>query len=735
MNSEHEGKLNLRKLTCYPSAEDFKKLARIKKLCVPDFASDTPVPDTLAPGIPASDFDSDNTSSHEQVVSVKGLMIPSSKPSNKREASNARLKKRKPKWNVIPVWHKVSSDFATPVVAYARIARDKNGFLLESVAQSDKWSRWSFIGSNPLAVLVARGKKVQVTSNINFDDFNDYTSNFGIITKSGSNSKLGSGYNPVSDTTLGSNTTLGSDTEPSDAKSRDGSESVCGYGDGFDVNCDSGILEALDDVLNRYHAPSLDMLLSAGSGLSVSADADGEADTDGEGLSHLEIPPLHGGLVGYLGYDVVREIENLPNMPEDDLGNPDAVVSMIGDLVVYDHWRQQVFLIANTVVPHMDGHEVEDIFLDYLYDKALKRLDCIVADVLGQGQSGYGQPGQTFGYGQSGDVDIFGRGQRYVQHGQCQPEKGKSSACQPRQRSYEPSLLEIADVSSEEIECLKVQSTMGAEAYAAAVETAKEHILAGDIFQVALSQRFSLELDGVKAFDVYRALRYLNPSQYMYYLRHDDLEIVGGSPETMVACRDGRVSSRPIAGTRPRGATAEDDRRLALELIGHPKERAEHVMLVDLARNDVGRVIEYGSLKCDKLMDVERYSHVMHLTSEVSGRLSDGKTPVDVLRATLPAGTLSGAPKVRAMEIIDDLEPVKRGLYAGVVGYIDFSGNIDTAITIRTMIVKDQKAYVQAGAGIVADSVGSEEHVECLNKAKALLSAVLMTKRVSAVTD
>lgn len=656
MNSEYEGKLNLRKLTSYPSAEDFKKLARIKKLC----------------------------------------------------GSKARLKKRKPKWNVIPVWHKVSSDFATPVVAYSRIARNKNGFLLESVAQSDKWSRWSFIGSNPLAVLVARGKKVQVTSNINFDDFNDYLSKSGDSSKSGSNTKSG-----------------------------DSSKSGRGYGDGFDINCDSGILEALDDVLSRYHAPILDTLSSANGGLLSSADS--------EGFSHLEIPPLHCGLVGYLGYDVVREIENLPNMPEDDLGNPDAVVTMIGDLVVYDHWRQQVFLIANTVVPHMNGHEVEDTFLDYLYDKALKRLDCIVIDVLGQGQ-----PGETFGDGRSGDGDIPRQGQPGDGDilGQGQTENGTSSACQSRRRSDDFSLrsswracadgfslLEIADVSSEEIEGLNVQSTMGAETYAAAVETAKEHILAGDIFQVALSQRFSLELDGVQAFDVYRALRYLNPSQYMYYLRYDDLEIVGGSPETMVACRDGRVSSRPIAGTRPRGATAEDDRLLALELIGHPKERAEHVMLVDLARNDVGRVIEYGSLKCDKLMDVERYSHVMHLTSEVSGRLSEGKTPIDVLRATLPAGTLSGAPKVRAMEIIDDLEPVKRGLYAGVVGYIDFSGNIDTAITIRTMIVKNQKAYVQAGAGIVADSVGSEEHVECLNKAKALLSAVLMTKRVSVAVD
>jgi anthranilate synthase component I len=263
------------------------------------------------------------------------------------------------------------------------------------------------------------------------------------------------------------------------------------------------------------------------------------------------------------------------------------------------------------------------------------------------------------------------------------------------------------------------------------VEVAKEYILAGDIFQVVLSQRFELDLDA-DPFDLYRALRQVNPSPYMYFLRHPELCVVGSSPEPMVQLVEGRVISRPIAGTRRRGRSDEHDRRLAAELIEHPKERAEHVMLVDLARNDVGRVVDYGTEQVDELMTLERYSHVMHLTSQVSGRLRAGLGPIDVLRATLPAGTVSGAPKVRAMEIIDELEPAKRGPYAGVIGYFDFSGNLDTAIAIRTMLVApDGTATVQAGAGIVADSDPADEDLECRNKAAALLAAVPGARRIT----
>ena len=273
---------------------------------------------------------------------------------------------------------------------------------------------------------------------------------------------------------------------------------------------------------------------------------------------------------------------------------------------------------------------------------------------------------------------------------------------------------------------------MTSEEYQAAVEAAKEYIRAGDIFQVVLSQRFDLDLEA-DPFDVYRALRLVNPSPYLYFLRFPEVTVVGASPEPMVRLRDGIVTSRPIAGSRPRGETEEHDRLLEGELAEDPKELAEHVMLVDLARNDVGRVVRFGTEKVDELMTVERYSHVMHLTSQVSGELAEGKGPIDVLRATLPAGTLSGAPKVRAMEIIDELEPTKRGLYGGVVGYIDFSGNLDTAIAIRTMVVTpDGRASVQAGAGIVADSDPQSEDEECAHKAAALLAAVTAARRMGA---
>src|SRR3954451_8942179 len=266
--------------------------------------------------------------------------------------------------------------------------------------------------------------------------------------------------------------------------------------------------------------------------------------------------------------------------------------------------------------------------------------------------------------------------------------------------------------------------------YGRAGDVAREHILAGDVFQVVLSQRFDLDL-GADAFDLYRALRQVNPSPYMYFVRHEDVTVVGSSPEPMVQLLDGRVISRPIAGTRRRGRTEEDDRRMAGELTEHPKEIAEHVMLVDLARNDVGRVVDFGTETVDELMTLERYSHVMHLTSQVSGRLREGLGPIDVIRATLPAGTVSGAPKVRAMEIIDALEPTKRGPYAGVVGYFDFSGNVDTAIAIRTMVWRNGQASVQAGAGIVADSVAADEDLECRNKARALLTAAAASRRLA----
>jgi anthranilate synthase component 1 len=387
-----------------------------------------------------------------------------------------------------------------------------------------------------------------------------------------------------------------------------------------------------------------------------------------------DLPPLHGGLVGYLGYDVVREIERLPNVPPDDLGFPDAVLQVIGQLCAFDHWRQRVVLVDNVVV----GENWNESEAATAFAEASGRLDALALELFSPVEAPPLEP----------------------------------------------------PIAGEQLP--EVHRTVSRGQFMAAVEAAQEHITAGDIFQVVLSQRFDLDLDA-DPFDLYRELRLINPSPYLYFLRTEECTVVGSSPEPMVQLRNGVVVSRPIAGTRPRGATEAEDARLGAELAEHPKEVAEHVMLVDLARNDVGRVVIFGTEHMDELMTVERYSHVMHLTSQVSGNLAPGKGPVDVLRATLPAGTLSGAPKVRAMQIIDDLEPTKRGVYGGVVGYIDFSGNLDTAIAIRTMVVApDGRASIQAGAGIVADSDPGEEDTECINKAAALLAAVSPARRAAA---
>jgi anthranilate synthase component I len=415
------------------------------------------------------------------------------------------------------------------------------------------------------------------------------------------------------------------------------------------VPTDRGILAAIEALLEAYRSPSFP-----------------------------DLPPLHGGIMGYLGYDVVREVEALPHVPPDDRGIPDAVMGVIGSLAAFDHWRQRVYLIESVPTFGLDPLE-----LDAAYDAAAERVAAAVADLA-----------------------------RPLPYVPVEP---------PRAGEQLP----------------QVASSMRDGRYQQAVEVAKEYILDGDIFQVVLSQRYDIELDA-DPFDVYRVLRQVNPSPYMYFVRHPEITIVGSSPEPMVqlltSSGASRVVSRPIAGTRRRGSTDEHDRRMAAELVEHPKERAEHVMLVDLARNDVGRVAAFGSVHVDEFMNLERYSHVMHLTSQVSGTLIDGLGPIDVLRATLPAGTVSGAPKVRAMEIIDELEPVKRGPYAGVVGYIDWSGNLDTAIAIRTMFVRGDGriASLQAGAGIVADSVADDEDLECRNKAAALLAAIPAARRMTA---
>jgi anthranilate synthase component I len=376
------------------------------------------------------------------------------------------------------------------------------------------------------------------------------------------------------------------------------------------------------------------------------------------------LPPLHGGAVGFLGYDCVRELEHLPDMPPDDLHLPDAALVLTGTLVALDHLAQRAHVITNVATPADPGSA---------YDEAVRRCEEVVAKLAAPLGAAAG------------------------------------TVTAPTEVGFE------ADVSD--------------AGYASWVERARSHIYAGDIFQVVPSRRFQAPLED-SAFGAYRVLRTINPSPYMYFLRfeataeHPAFELAGSSPEPLVRVAGSEVVTRPIAGTRPRGASSEEDLELERDLLSDRKERAEHVMLVDLARNDVGRVCAFGSIEVDELMVVERFSHVMHIVSNVRGTLAPGRSAFDALSACFPAGTVSGAPKVRAMEIIDSLEPTKRGPYAGVVGYFDFSGNLDTCITIRTLVQTGGRAYVQAGGGIVADSVAATEAQETRNKAEALLRAV-----------
>ncbi len=376
------------------------------------------------------------------------------------------------------------------------------------------------------------------------------------------------------------------------------------------------------------------------------------------------LPPLHGGAVGFLGYDCVRELENLPDAPPDDLLLPDLTLLLTGTLVVFDHLEQKAFVIANVRV----GDDIEGAYVD-----AIARCDEVIAKLEAP-------------LGASG-----------------------------------------TDISFDQIP--EFSSQVDDDEYARWVEVCKEHIYAGDIFQVVPSRRFETRLDA-PSFTAYRVLRTINPSPYMYYLRfgssgdHPAFDIAGSSPEPLVRVTGDVVLSRPIAGTVPRGSTPELDLQQEEHLLNDEKERAEHVMLVDLARNDVGKVSRFGSVNVDELMVVERYSHVMHIVSSVSGRLAETSGTFDALTASFPAGTVSGAPKVRAMEIIDSLERTRRGPYAGVVGYFDFSGNVDTCITIRTIVATGGMAYIQAGAGIVADSDPRAEADETRRKAEALIRAI-----------
>jgi anthranilate synthase component I len=382
------------------------------------------------------------------------------------------------------------------------------------------------------------------------------------------------------------------------------------------------------------------------------------------------LPRFFGGAVGWLGYDIVRSFERLPSTKPDDLGLPELCFAITDTVVVFDNLRGTVKVVAS-----VDVGDAPD--LGRAYDDACQRIEAVL---------------------------------------------DKLARPAPPLRPLDPALA---------AEAVAPNATVTREAFEAGVRRIQEYILAGDAFQVVYSQRFQVPRGDVDPFDVYRALRVINPSPYMYHLEFPDAVVTGASPEVLVRLDGGEIEVRPIAGTRRRGHTAEEDAALEAELRTDPKELAEHTMLIDLGRNDVGRVSVPGSVRLTEWMTVERYSHVLHLTSHVRGRGAPGIRPADVVRAAFPAGTLSGAPKIRAMEIIEELEPARRGIYGGAVGYISYTGNMDLAIAIRTLVAKQDTIYVQAGAGIVADSIPALEFKECANKARAVVGAVEVARRAS----
>ncbi|MBN1574245.1 MAG: anthranilate synthase component I [Deltaproteobacteria bacterium] len=377
------------------------------------------------------------------------------------------------------------------------------------------------------------------------------------------------------------------------------------------------------------------------------------------------LPRFYGGAVGYLSYDMVRFMENIPNSKPDDLKTYDSYFIIPCNVVVFDNARNTMKLVANVFLDSSSPPEDSYVEATSTINRMIHKL---------------GQP------------------------------------------------LNLTKLKSDDGVPLFVDSNFNERDFTEAVDKCREYIINGDIIQVVLSQRFEMEID-VEPFELYRALRIINPSPYMFYLQFEELTLVGSSPEVLVRKEGERVEVRPIAGTRPRGKSADEDERLMEDLLSDPKELAEHVMLVDLGRNDLGRIAQFGSVNVANLMRIEKYSHVMHIVSDVEGRLKNGHNSFDVLRAAFPAGTLTGAPKVRAMEIIEEIEPVRRGTYGGAVGYFSFSGNMDMCITIRTMLVMNGKIYLQAGAGIVYDSDPKMEYKETQHKAKGMLKAVEMARK------
>jgi anthranilate synthase component 1 len=469
--------------------------------------------------------------------------------------------------NIVPVYREILADTETPVSAFMKIDDGGEAFLLESVEGGEKWGRYSFLGTSPMAVIRSKGRKVEIL---------------------------------------------------------EGGKTRVEEGDPIDL---------LKGFLSRYRA----------------------AEVKGA-------PRFLGGAIGYIGYDIVRHIERLPDRAAKDLDLHELFFLLTDTFLVFDNIEHKIMVVCNAYIG--EGSDPEEV-----YRKSQEKIDSLVG----------------------------------------------------RLREGKEALREAPSGAD------GVSSNFPKADFLEAVRRVKRYIMEGDIIQSVISQRFETNLD-CEPFDIYRALRVINPSPYMFFLRLGRVVLAGSSPEILVRVEGTDINLRPIAGTRRRGVDEAEDRLLEEELLGDPKERAEHIMLVDLGRNDVGRVSDAGTVDVDEFMVTEKYSHVMHIVSNVRGRLRDGLDAFDALRACFPAGTLTGAPKIRAMEIIEEMEPCKRGIYGGSVGYFGFSGNMDMCITIRTVVVNDGRIYVQAGAGIVADSDPEKEYEETKSKARGILKAVEMAR-------
>ncbi len=592
--------------------------------------------------------------------------------------------------NLIPVYRDVLADLETPVSAFLKVGGGPHSFLLESVSGGEQISRYSFISGSPFLVLKTRGRQVEMERD-------------GRVERS----EIPEGQDP---------------------------------------------LDVLRELMSAHRF-----------------------------VKDPDLPPFCGGAVGYIGYDTVRFFERLPDLKPDDRGLPDCYFVFTDTLLIFDHVSHRIKVLC---LARVDGSP------EYAYEAALKKIDRLIAqlreslpypstiDDLGDEDEAPPDEDARLWIHEAEKVPPLDRDREAALIASlADPEQaiqarrvlvasnlrlvvplarsyagrgvGFARLLQLGQRgletaaaTYEPASVERfsshairavrralnAALAERDTSDLRVRSIPSRPEHEAAVLRAKEYIAAGDVIQVVLSRRMQVDVQ-CSPFQIYRALRSVNPSPYMFFLQFHDCQLIGASPETLVTERGGHVVTRPIAGTIRRGRNAEEDAVLEAQLLADPKEKAEHIMLVDLHRNDIGRVCLYGSVQVDQLMVTEKYSHVIHIVSNVVGKLRPDRDAYDLIRAAFPAGTLSGAPKIRAMEIIEELESVKRGPYGGVIGYFSFDGDMDTAITLRTIVMQGQTAYVQAGGGIVADSDPAAEFTETENKAGALLRAIELAER------